>query len=80
MSLIISISLFLFDEIILSCLLAVFNIFSFLANRSIALKKQRLAVTEVFQSRADALKSPNSFAKENGLGNWFCLNHSLRPL
>ena len=29
---------FLFDETILSCLLAIFNIFSFLANRSMALK------------------------------------------
>ena len=40
MSLIISISLLMFDEIILLCLLAIFNIFSFLANRSMALKKQ----------------------------------------
>ena len=40
MSLIISISLFLFDEIILSFLLAIFNIFSFLANRCVGIKKQ----------------------------------------
>ena len=40
MSLIISISLLLFDEIILSCLLAISNIFSFLANRCVGIKKQ----------------------------------------